>query len=285
MKKLLFFAFAALAMLACSDKNAPSGPQTKEGLKGGVFSVSASTKVQFSQSNLQYQATTDTWRFSENQYDIIGAANEHISNSYAGWIDLFGWGTGNNPILASTSANTGYNSFAEWGRNKIVNGGEKDGIWRTLTADEWLYLFHGRERADSLLGMGCVNGVNGVIILPDTCIAPDDFCAASDTTLIWNTNGYSNENGKNFTHNVYTAEQWKSMEELGAIFLPAAGYRAGNTVHNVGAYGNYWSSTPDKEGVSYYLSFNAESLCPKCNDYHHGSRYYGYTIRLVQNVR
>lgn len=50
-------------------------------------------KVYFSQGNLQYQASTHTWRFAENQYDAIGSDNRKIAADYAGWIDLFGWGT------------------------------------------------------------------------------------------------------------------------------------------------------------------------------------------------
>lgn len=64
-----------------------------EGALKGEFSVSATKKVHFSQGNLQYQASTKTWRFAEHQYDYIGSANSQISSSYTGWIDLFGYGT------------------------------------------------------------------------------------------------------------------------------------------------------------------------------------------------
>ena len=59
-----------------------------------AFTVNSVGKpVYFSQGNLQYQASTDTWRFAENQYDMIGEDNSNISSTYDGWIDLFGWGT------------------------------------------------------------------------------------------------------------------------------------------------------------------------------------------------
>lgn len=63
------------------------------GAIGGLFSVSATQQVYFSQGNLQYQASTTTWRFAEHQYDYVGADNENISSTYSGWIDLFGFGT------------------------------------------------------------------------------------------------------------------------------------------------------------------------------------------------
>ena len=86
------------------------------------FSVSPTKKVWFSTGNLQYQASTDTWRFAEYQYEYVAFGqssdgnyrglvftggmypsgdvgdkcdNELISSSYNGWIDLFGWGTSN----------------------------------------------------------------------------------------------------------------------------------------------------------------------------------------------
>lgn len=63
-----------------------------------TFSVSATKKVFFSKGNLQYQASTNTWRFAENQYDAIGnnAGNNNFEDSrstQSDWIDLFGWGT------------------------------------------------------------------------------------------------------------------------------------------------------------------------------------------------
>ena len=49
---------------------------TEEGALNGTFTINGSgDKVQFSQGNLQYRASTGTWRFAENQWDIIGAAN------------------------------------------------------------------------------------------------------------------------------------------------------------------------------------------------------------------
>lgn len=86
----------------------------------GVFSVSPDKKVKFSQGNLQYQASTNTWRFAEHQWDIIGDGNKNISSIYNGWIDLLGWGTGNAPTNIS-KINNDYSSFSDWG-NEISNG-------------------------------------------------------------------------------------------------------------------------------------------------------------------
>lgn len=59
-----------------------------------AFTINADgDQVFFSQGNLQYQASTNLWRFAENQYDAIGEANSAISSTNEGWIDLFSWGT------------------------------------------------------------------------------------------------------------------------------------------------------------------------------------------------
>ena len=104
------------------------------GFLPGRFSVGAGKQVCFSKGNLQYQASTDTWRYAENQWDRVGDDNANISPTYDGWIDLFGWGTANNPTNASTNPNDypEYNpyfvTFDDWGLNKISNGCNYPGI-------------------------------------------------------------------------------------------------------------------------------------------------------------
>ena len=41
--------------------------QIQDGAIRAEFSVSDSTKVYFSQGNLQYRASTGTWKFADNQ--------------------------------------------------------------------------------------------------------------------------------------------------------------------------------------------------------------------------
>ena len=251
---------------------APSTPDPST--LSGEFSVSETKKVHFSQGNLQYQASTQTWRFAENQYDMIGSENSNISASYSGWIDMFGWGTGHNPTRTSTDYND-YATFTDWGNNM----GEG---WRTLTKDEWVYLFYTRTNAASLFGLGSVNGVNGTIILPDSWVTPDgaSFTPSTSQGLADQGSYYYNSNGDNFSHNTYTAEQWSVMESAGAVFLPAAGYRFGTDVYGVGSGGNYWSASPGSENGVYRMYFGSDYLVPQ-NYY---GRFYGHSVRLVQDL-
>ena len=260
---------------------------TENGAIKAAFSVSDSKQVYFSQGNLQYQASTGTWRFAEHQYDIIGSDNSNISSSYSGWIDLFGWGTSGwnsganayQPYSTSTDYEdyypggsysyslTGSYANADWGvYNKISNGGNAAGMWRTLTNSEWNYVISNRTDARYLRGTATVNGVNGLILLPDNWTLP------TGVTFTYGEGGWS--------QNTYSASDWSKMEANGAVFLPAAGYRDGAGVGGVGSDGDYWSSSASDDGVALYLSFFSGDVGTNYGS----SRCYGQSVRLVRGV-
>ena len=248
----------------------PDSPIVPDGVLPGLFSVSATRQVRFSQGNLQYQASTNTWRFAEHQYDYVGSDNRSISSTYSGWIDLFGWGTGSNPTLSSSYPED-YGTFVDWGSNAIINGGNTTNLWRTLTSAEWEYLLNTRPGASSKLGSGNINGVGGLIILPDSWTLPSECSFASGFAII---NPYHYPDWK---HNSYTLAQWAQMEAAGAVFLPAAGRRKGTDFDNVGFHGYYWSSTPYSKNDAYHMYFSSYNLIASINC----SRSYGYPIRPV----
>lgn len=279
-KRLCYFIVVILLLLSsCKSKNDPS---SCVGELKGLFSVSASTQIKFSKGNLQYQASSKSWRFAENQYDVIGNANKNISASYEDWIDLFGWGTGNNPTNSSISKDD-YPSFYEWGANKICNGGNYEGLWRTLTKKEWYYLFFLRDDAAILFGLGNVAGINGMIILPDGWNTPQNTTFSPSTSKGLQNMGYNyykNEKGDNYSHNSYTVAQWRIMEDAGAVFLPAAGYRYSNTdVYDVGESGKYQSSTFYDDYTAYQLSFFDYNVYP---DGFYTMKDIGMSVRLVR---
>jgi hypothetical protein len=275
--------FTTLAGNGGGDEPEPD-PETPEGLTQGFFSVSATLQVRFSQGNLQYQASTGTWRFAERQSDYIGEGNANINETYDGWIDLFGWGTsgynhGANAYQPwSTSEHysdyyaygNGRNNLydqtgqADWGYNAISNGGNTANQWRTLTSAEWEYLFNNHQ-----YGIGNVNGVGGVILLPDSWTQPSG-CSF--------TAGPASNNG-DWTHNSYTLAQWANMEAAGAVFLPAAGVRDGTNVFGMGSNGVYWSSTPNSESYANLLDFRSDYLYAMT----YGLRHYGFSVRLVRD--
>ena len=164
----------------------------------GVFTVGTDKHVIFSQGNLQYQASSDTWRFAEEQWISKSSGNTTEAASRATqseWIDLFGWAcsgwrkagdtypayqpwaidegkedylTGKINLVGSTYKD------ADWAyHNTIINGGvSADGplsyTWITLTSTEWANLID-REDGESrlLYGFGTLMGVQGLYLLPD----------------------------------------------------------------------------------------------------------------------
>ncbi|MBO7408546.1 MAG: hypothetical protein J6T85_01490 [Paludibacteraceae bacterium] len=267
-------------------------PAVVQGQLSGKFSVSPTKKVSFSQGNLQYNAVQNVWRFADNQYDYVGNAtngtvmigttpcdNSLISNDYNGWIDLFGWGTGSNPTNYSTS-DSDYPKFVDWGQNKIYNGGDKVNLWRTLTKDEWVYIFYGRKDAAKKFALGSVAGINGTILLPDNWSPIQGVSFSPSTSKGMEDKGvnYYDSNGEHFNDNPYTVEQWCRMDSAGAVFLPAAGYRYGTSLSSVGSYGVYWSSTPLGVNSVYYVSFSSGHLAPQYNCL----RSYSQPVRLVR---
>lgn len=253
----------------------PEKPEKPE-VKAGIFSVGSGKYINFSPGNLQYCAGWGgSWRFAPEQYNYIGDDNENISSNYNGWIDLFGWGTGNAPTRYSTDESY-YKTFIDWGGNSIWDDNlfDEAGTWRTLTTSEWEYLLSKRSNASSLIGIAQVAGTNGLILLPDDWECPDGITFNS---------GF----GSSYSSvNTYNASKWAILEAAGAIFLPAGGYRSKYYLYNVQQYGNYWTATYEgfsKDGAyyNYYMDFSMS----ECSVRQRGLKLYcGASVRLVKSL-
>lgn len=261
------------------------------GLLAGKFSVSATKQVQFSQGNLQavvgggyapdyYYASS--WKFAEHQWDYIGNAPAGPYFKTGNTVDLFGW-VGSNAdnnrfgygLCASTNDNDYGNTISalksDWGTLAITNGGNTPNFgWRTLTKDEWVYLFNTRTTTSGIrYAKATVNNVKGVILLPDDWNASYHALTSADTKTAA------------YTSNEITAAEWASdFEAHGAVFLPAAGHREGTSVSSVNSSGHYWSSTSDGINDAYQVFFDNSGLNPSSNP----NRYYGCSVRLVRDV-
>lgn len=252
------------------------------------ISISSTQKVRFAPGNLRATNTTAnsttgwTWSFAPNQYSIIGnaTANTAVGNNVVttvGTVDLFGWVGANSSLAAyginnnTTSSNYG-NTINEslkrdWSvpANAASLGGHSD--WMTLTSGQWKYILSDRTNASQKYGHGKVGDQNGLIILPDAFVLPA---------------GLSFTSGNSAWTNSYTTDQWALMEENGAVFLPAAGYRGGSSDYYVGSNGYYWSSTSHESDANnaYSVYFYSGYLGPQNNYY----RYDGFSVRLARVV-
>jgi len=198
--------------------------------------------------------------------NVSGSDNRNIGLDYSGWIDLFGFGTGDWPTNRSTSS-FDYDTFSDWGANAVSNGGNAPNLWRTLTKDEWDYLLDTRANASDKKATGSVNGVHGLILLPDNWTLPSG-CTFNA--------GLSSE-VEDWSLNSYSLTQWAAMEAAGAIFLPAAGSRYVQRVDGVGVVGGYWSSTSNGEDNAYCLDFHGAEISTEYNTGCH----FGLSVRLV----
>ena len=229
--------------------------ETPTGAINGLFIVNEQGgHVYFSQGNLQYigSASTPYWKFADKQWDYLDDNQGNPSQAIDR--DLFGWGTSgyNHGAVCYQpwSISTNYSDYyaygdyhnnlydqtgqADWGYNAISNGGNTENSgWRTLTIDEWDYLFNTRPTITGIrYAKGVVNNVDGVILLPNN----------------WDPSIYElhyvNNSEILYLDNIITAEDWtNSLEANGAVFLPAVFAQ-----NKPGDDGKYWSSSGVFEG-------------------------------------
>lgn len=232
---VLTLIFLALSFAAISCKKNSSDPKpvtptivAPTGAINGIYSLSDTLKVYFSQGNLQYQNSTHTWKFAENQYDFIGDANSSSNNIQ--WKDLFLWGHTVDTLDS----------------------------WRRLSKDEWEYVFERRNTNSGILfAKANVNNINGIILFPDDWNA--DYYDVNETNL-----GYAYYD----SNVIDSTDWKTKLEAKGAVFLPAAGCMSSGEVHSSGGIGYYWSSTYYNDPIypnskfAYFVMFETGYISP-----------------------
>ena len=264
----------------------PDAPDAEYAVKNSdnvlsQFTVNANgKKVYFSKANLRFVGfnnNTGSWSFHENQVDASSAWPEYGDNnidipSGESTNDRFAWGLyGNHGMYEddwpAITTNLSKADGNDWGCAFSETSSEGDN-WRTLTIDEWNYLFNGRSQQKRFLKVtlkmeGTPNAVQGILLFPDDYVEP----AGLTKTFTYNFNTsastgscYVVADGDKFVNaKVYTDPTSNSYKMLaaGAVFLPAAGYRIQQWYQmyychqpgaytgslNWDAYGYYWSST------------------------------------------
>jgi len=179
----------------------------------------------------------------------------------------------------------------DWGVYNFTTG-EEAGV-RTFTHSEWQYIINTRTNAHKLRGMATLFGRCGAILLPDdwSWATPAVAKAAAAAGFEFRSR-YTVGSVVRYTNNIIEDTDvghalWTAMEEAGAVFLPAAGYRAyGTAVTQVNEYILYWTSTTyttlaDQSHRVRFFGPNSD------NDFAVGSydpRYEGDAVRLVKDV-
>ena len=205
-----------------------------------LFSVSADRQVEFAPGNL-----------------AEGGKGFVARQWYSGW--LFGWGTGDRPADTVDDMQA-YVRFVDW-------GDYVEGDWRTLTAEEWNYLLFERTDAGEKRAVGTVNGMHGLLLLPDKWELPSE-CSFVSQAVSWDVN-------------VYSDSLWEQMEQSGAVFLPADGFRWGEMPYSYECEGLYWSSTTKMKGCPYTMHFDDNVLAIDWDD----DPQFGQSVRLVRDYK
>lgn len=264
--------------------------EAPEGAIDGLFTINEEgAKAYFSKGNLQYDKNSGTWSFMEHQYDMVETLGQNVGEGYANQniVSLFGWSTSGydlgSPCYQPWSTSTYYYDYqaycnfhfnlydqtgqADWGYNAIANGGNTENLWRTLTTEEWAYIFELRATPSGIrFAKARVGEVNGVVILPD------DWSGSYFNLNFPNTTNVYYEN------NPISMEQWEMIEQYGVVFLPTAGYRLGTEVYNTESSGHYWSSSKYNEDRANCVSVFDSGLYPQAVDFIHN----GFSVRLVR---
>ena len=270
----------------------PEVPTIPTGAINGLFTVNSDGgQVYFSKGSLQFigSMTPQYWQFAESQWVYIGQGQDGPSPNTD--IDLFGWGTSgvNHGAVcyqpwSISKINTDYYAYgdlnndlfsgsgeADWGCNRIINGGDVAKAWRTPTKAEWMYVFDSRSTVSGIrFAKAKVNEVKGVILLPDDWL---------QETYELNS---VNQGGASFNSNEITATDWISrFEANGAVFLPCGGVRNGGDVNMAGEGGYYWSSTHNDQYAAYSLAI----LSTYVNASMSSNRQDGRVVRLVHDAK
>ena len=239
------------------------------GALSGLFSVSPTKQIRFSQGNLQYQASTKTWRFAEHQYDSIldGPGNTTVSgrDTQEAWIDLFGWGqtgrTDINPYLGQpyTRSSSPYDFMInEYMYTDDIltreNGGDW-GVcmgegWRTLNIYEWAYLLSSCTWFDDQF---LENPIREGLNVTDVTVMDKPHC------LVLYPDNYSgikvDESNKTTFYSTENASNWYAAQKAGVVCLPLTGIQ------------NDPADSPGYWGCGCYFSINCRNDGPADSEF------------------
>ncbi|MCQ2151606.1 MAG: hypothetical protein MJY70_00950 [Bacteroidales bacterium] len=240
-----------------------AGSALPEGALPGEFTVNAADKkVHFSRGNLYWDG--DSFELETNQYDFLDSDSwdaSHVSHFY--------WSKDASVAIAATYSDAAASDGDVFFTNATTVTPKSDftvkgvtGKYRTLSADEWQYLFdtrtvnggteEGKSYQGATINSDATTSVYGMILYPDN---------------------YTSQTGATS----YTSTEWTTMEENGCVFLPAArGRNNSTTVFDDGDWGFYWSSTARGSDKAGYVGFCSSMFLKNSNN-----RVYAYSVRLV----
>ena len=110
----------------------PTDSVEPQGAISGLFTINGNgDQVYFSQGNLQYKPSTNTWRFAENQWDLCGNDFDHYVSGHSPQIDsIFHFGN----VLGGSNFSLDWSLWYE-------EIGSYGAIYPTQSKNEWIDAF------------------------------------------------------------------------------------------------------------------------------------------------
>lgn len=275
-----------------------------------VFSVSNNTTVYFSRSNLQCKKTGSDWSeyewsFMDHAWDVVETADVSVDYAKENAISLFGWGTSgykdwpegrygkcSAPNSTSTTASDygpvggghlrGEFSKGDWGSQvgNLDDGCITSSKWRTLSAEEWSYLFTKRKASvvpganNARFAIVRVCDRPGWLLFPDSFVWVEDKMGPVPNAINRDCPYYDGVIN-------YDQQQFEAISAAGAVFLPNNGWRSGTAVRLVNVDCNYWTTTgTNAQSANSILLKNGDNVTMRPglvrND--------GFGVRLVMDI-
>ena len=260
----------------------------------GVFTVGTdgsgkARKARFSGGNLWYDGSTtttgDRWGFESEQYQSSPSSSGDRDSTH---VSHFMWcGTAAAAIAKTYESDSATTFFAASGFTVYGNSS-----WYTPGHVELMSLLFRRSAstvcgvADARWFKGCINTVgstyvNGLFLIPDVFTWPESVTTTPENSI--------NEPDANYSAVSFTANEFKTLEQAGIVFLPAAGSRDGSagstSVLNVGSNGSYWIANLPNSSDPEQFGFDGSSMSPSGQNWSmNPSRSSAQSVRLLIDV-
>ena len=258
----------------------------------GVFTVGTdgsgkARKARFSGGNLWYDGSN--FLFEDRQYQSTPTVNSHRNNKH---ISHFMWcGLDTYATALTYTDDDATTFFAASGFTVYGNSS-----WYTPDHSDLMALIHARmtEKGTASTVCGVTNArwfkgrintsgstyVNGLFLIPDIFTWPASVTTTPTSSINETTAGYSAVS--------FTTDEFKTLEQAGIVFLPAAGKRDGSegsaSVSDVNINGYYWIANLLTDPYSEQFSFSGSFIYPNTQSTAPKERYMAQSVRLLIDV-
>ena len=185
-----------------------------------------------------------------------------------------------------------------WNPKKRANDRwDNKGFWTTPTTSQWQSLIthlqtsganfraNGRTYTNVKYAKACIryrHPIEGMVTSCGLFLFPDDFAWPPNTSQAPPEN-YNDQTLSFSNAPIYTEDDLRRLENVGLVFLPAAGIRISNNLSEINKNGLYWSAEAGQQlfPQQYASAFRFGETISTINHNHPVQRCCGLSVRLV----